>query len=156
MSKTLTLTEAKAKELYPAADGAFKSMLEENFGKKFFLASIMDRVKCFADACQELGIDPKSVTDLNDTKDVAAYKKLLVVVKALNEGWKANWGDSSQYKYYPWFRVAPSGFGLSYGDCDLWLTASGVGLRLCFKSSELAEYAGKQFIDLYTDFMTGE
>jgi hypothetical protein len=45
-----------------------------------------------------------------------------------------------------------SGSGLSYDVYDYWRAVASVGSRLCFKSRELAEYAGKQFIDIYTDF----
>jgi hypothetical protein len=49
---------------------------------------------------------------------------------------------------------SPSGVGFSYVDCVRWLTSSDVGSRLCFKSSELAEYAGKTFESIYKDFLT--
>lgn len=57
-----------------------------------------------------------------------------------------------------WFKVVPndakpSGFGLAYYDFGNWASTTNVGSRLCFKSVEQAEYAGKQFIDLYEDLM---
>ncbi|MEM7550867.1 MAG: hypothetical protein AAF363_14385 [Bacteroidota bacterium] len=74
-----------------------------------------------------------------------------LLCKSLNEEWEANWSDEDQPKYYPWFYMDPSGF--RFDDCDYWGTFSYVGSRLCFKSKELAEYAGKQFTDLYRKFM---
>ena len=44
---------------------------------------------------------------------------------------------------------SPSGGGFSYYDYDDWGAYSDVGSRLCFESSEKAEYAGNQFKELY-------
>ena len=75
-----------------------------------------------------------------------------------NEGWEPNWGDFSEYKYFPWFEfernsTADTGFGFSYCDWTDSRTYTLVGARLCFKTSELAKYAGTQFTDLYRDYM---
>ncbi|MGQ0738388.1 MAG: hypothetical protein ACT4OJ_04945 [Bacteroidota bacterium] len=111
----------------------------------------MERIKSFDEACKQLGIDPATVCNDQDTKDEAAYKRLKVVAKVLNNGWEPNWKDSNEWKYYPWFDLS-SGSGLSYYDFVGRYSASSVGSRLCFQTRELAEYAGNQFIDLYTDF----
>ena len=37
--------------------------------------------------------------------------------------------------------------------CDYSLATAGYGSRLCFKDSDLAEYAGKQFTELYKNFI---
>jgi hypothetical protein len=89
-------------------------------------------------------------------KALNAYAKLFIIAEALNEGWVPDWADSDQYKYYPWLLVKkntknPSGFGLSYDGYDCAGSYSNVGSRLCFKSSELAEYAGKQFKKEYEE-----
>ncbi len=125
--------------------------------------NIMERVKTFEDACEVLGIYPKEISmtvDFGHNDDatrsiaaVAAFAKLVIIVRALNEGWTPDWSNKSQYKYYPWFDMS-SPSGPAYDDCDHWRSVSFVGSRLCFKSRELAEYAGKQFISIYTDFLT--
>ncbi len=118
-------------------------------------ASIMDRVKTFEDACQVLGIDQSELTVSGvleeDFESISAYAKLIIINKALNEGWKPNWADDNEYKYYPWFDMS-SGSGLRFHDFVYLYSYSDVGSRLCFKSSELAEFEGKQFLDIYTDF----
>ena len=81
-----------------------------------------------------------------------AHLKIQIIAKALNEGWYPNWNDTNEYKYYPWFKASP-GVGFSFSDYDFALTRSTVGSRLCFKSRDLAEYAGKQFIDIYNQFL---
>ncbi|WP_373248779.1 hypothetical protein [Bacteroides thetaiotaomicron] len=118
---------------------------------------ITKRVKTYADACAVLGIEPineEVFTKLGFTKDEIAYRKLKTVVEALNEGWRPDWSDSSDYKYWNWFVYNPSyaGFGYAYTSCTPSSTYTGVGSLLCFKTRELAAYAGRQFEDLYNDF----
>ena len=122
----------------------------------------MRKIKTYEDACKKLGISPKSLPGVSklpvkDRKAIIAHYKLVKIAQALNDGWQPNWNDSSEYKYYPWFRVAaddkrPSGFGFSATLCDGWYTGTIVGSRLCFKSSALALYAGKQFKKLYQEY----
>jgi hypothetical protein len=75
-----------------------------------------------------------------------------VICRVLNEGWSPDWNNSSEYKYYPWFKM--SGLGLSYDGYGFTHSDTYVGSSPCFKSSELAEYAGKQFISIYKDFLS--
>jgi hypothetical protein len=112
---------------------------------------ITDRIKTIEDALSLKGITREDVVSNNDTPDEAAYKLLKVVAEVLNEGWTPDWTNNDQYKYYPWFDMH-SGSGLSFYVYDGRSSSSCVGSRLFFKSRQLAEYAGKQFIDLYKDF----
>lgn len=116
---------------------------------------ITDRVKTFEDACSVLGINTNSIYDCGDTKDEIAYKKLKLIAKALNEGWKPNWENGNEYKYYPWFKMQ-SGFGFSNTSCASTYSYAGVGSRLCFKTDALAKYAGQQFESIYKDLLTLE
>lgn len=118
---------------------------------------ITKRVKTYADACAVLGIEPineEVFTKLGFTKDEIAYRKLKTVIEALNEGWQPDWSDRSEYKYWNWFvyRTSSAGFGYAYTNDTPTTATTGVGSRLCFKTRELAEYAGRQFEDLYNDF----
>jgi hypothetical protein len=122
----------------------------------------MEQIKTFEDACKVLNLDPVKVLP-----DVSAFPpthqaaltaagKLFIIADALNEGWKPDWNDDDEYKYYPWFDLEkdknnPSGFRLFGVFCNC--TDSSVGSRLCFKSRDIAEYAGTQFVDLYRDLM---
>lgn len=113
---------------------------------------ITDRVKTYEDACEVLGIDPDD-DDFDELEsDEIAYIKLKRIVRALNEGWKPNWDNSIQYKWYPWFYMQTSGFGLYVARYDR--ASTHVGSRLCFQSEELAIYAAKQFKDIYQDYFT--
>jgi hypothetical protein len=122
----------------------------------------MALVKSFTEACKVLNIDPATVLP-----DVSAYPqshqnavtaaaKLFIVVDALNDGWKPDWNDNDQEKYFAWFDLEkvknnPSGFRLNDVYCDY--SHSYVGSRLCFKDRDTAEHAAKHFIDLYRNLM---
>lgn len=124
---------------------------------------ITERVKTFEDACSVLNIDPAAVISNfeffpeHHRKAMAAHAKLIIIAEALNEGYRPDWNNNSEYKYYPWFDMedadkSQAGSGFSFGDYVYWLTDSNVGSRLCFKTRELAKYAGEQFKELYKDY----
>jgi hypothetical protein len=114
--------------------------------------NIKDMVKSYEDACQVLGEQP--VTDFGDaTPDEVAYKKLKTVIKALNGGWVADYRDGDQRKWFPWFRVSPSGFAFYDSGCEFSGPDAGRAARLCLKSEDLAAYAGKQFLKLWEGFI---
>ena len=121
------------------------------------------QIKTFEDACKALNIDATAIMPNFDVfpekhrKAMTAHAKLIIIAEALNEGWQPDWNNSDQWKYYPWFEVEadeqrPAGFGFSYAYYGLWHSCTNVGSRLCFKSRELALYAGKEFGQLYIDY----
>lgn len=111
-------------------------------------------------------------------KDLIAYLKLRIICAALNEGWEPTFANE-EYRWYPWFVVytkeeldrmseekrrrvvgrsnhyANACGGLVYASADYASSYShtSYGSRLAFKSEELADYAGKQFIEIYADFV---
>lgn len=152
--KTLQISEQKARELYKSGSSELKSILEEYFGKDFFSQKITDRVKTYEDACHELStspLDENKLMELGLTKHDIAYQKLATIVKALNEGWIPDWDNYNEYKYYPWFEMSPSSFAFYDSDCGPAIAGAGSGSRLKFRTHELAEYAAKQFIDIWKD-----
>lgn len=120
---------------------------------------ITDRVKSVLDAYDVLGIKredyipAKSIAmSEQDHEYFVALTDLTIICKALCEKWVANWGDSNQRKYYPWFYVVPSGFSFYVSAYDY--SCPAVGARLCVPTSELATYVGTQFIDLWKIVIT--
>lgn len=111
-------------------------------------------------------------------KDVVAFLKLRIITEALNEGWHPKFTED-EYRYYPWFYIytkeeydnfseerkrrgvgrarssADAVGGLVYSHAVGASSGSGAfyGVRLAFSTRELAEYAGKQFIDIWADFV---
>lgn len=119
---------------------------------------ITKRVKTYADACAVLGIEPMNeavLAKLGFTKDEIAYRKLKTIAEALNEGWQPDWDNSFEYKYWPWFvyNTASAGFSYAATYYSASYTAANSGSRLCYKTRELAAYAGNQFEDIYNDFL---
>lgn len=100
-------------------------------------------IKSYEDACKVLGVQPISENAVaafpaEDRKSMLAYHKLTIIARAINGGWKPDWNNRSQYKYYPVFYYEIA--GLSYASasrgfvcaCVLRLSAllySGVALR---------------------------
>ncbi len=134
--KRLSSLENEAKELRKIIDTPVK---------------ITDRVKTFEDACEVLGIESFHESFQEGTPDEIAYKKLKVIVAALNEGWKPNWNNLNEAKWQPYFDMR--GSGLVFHAADIWYSITAVGSRLCFRSRELCEYAGKQFQSIYNDYL---
>lgn len=72
---------------------------------------ITNRVKSYADACKVLGIEPMDEDRMKAQgfrPDEIARRQLETITEALNEGWKPNWADTDEYKFYPWFYIAVS------------------------------------------------
>lgn len=117
--------------------------------------------------------------NLRDTMpDIRAYLQLRIITAALNEGWEPQFIDG-EYRWYTWYVLytqeeidrmdeeekkglvlwgGPAalgsycGLGSAYSQHAFSYSSSVCGSRLAFKSQELAEYAGKQFIRIYADF----
>lgn len=111
-------------------------------------------------------------------KDVVAFLKLRIITEALNEGWHPKFTED-EYRYYPWFYIytkeeydnfseeekrrcvgraynnayAPGGLVCPSASHASSNSSTYSGVRLAFSNRDLAEYAGKQFIDIWADFV---
>ena len=123
---------------------------------------IKDKVKSFEDACKVLDITPSVpvVTGIPEKyqKPLIANYQLMVIAEALNEGWTPDWSNGEWDKWYPWFDMdnSSSAGRFSFNDSATQHSYSLVGSRLCFKSEELADYAGTQFLELYRELFVIE
>lgn len=112
-------------------------------------------ITSYEDACKALNIQPISEEVINifpkeDRKSMIAYHKLTVITRALNNGWKPDWENKKESKFYPIFRYDSA--GLSYISTYDTSTTARVVSRLCFYSPILAVYAAEHFADLYRDY----
>lgn len=115
----------------------------------------------------------------SEDKDIIAYLKLRVIVAALNDGWKPQFAPGER-RWYPWYEliskdeydamsedekqerrcvgrsinnaVAGGGLVCSSAYHASSFSYASYGSRLAFKTEALAEYAGKQFAELFADF----
>lgn len=133
------------------------------FYKEEDYEEITDRVKTYEDACKVLGVEPineQNAKAQGFRSDEIARRKLETIAAALNEGWKPDWNNTDQYKYYPYFYIQENAkgkgsAGLSYAFTTYaaTYTYASVGSRLCFYASRLARYASNQFTDLYEQIL---
>lgn len=113
--------------------------------------------------------------------DEVAYIQLKTIIEALNEGWKPQLKED-EYRWYPWFYLytkeeierksktdlkrqrglllgglALRGAFCGFASVDSYptpsYTSAYVGSRLCLKSEELADYCGKQFIEIWFTYL---
>lgn len=169
-------------DAYKNASDEQKELLEHLFGSEVFKpADVRERIKTFADAATAVGIEnseewEEPYSDLEP--DILAYFKLRIITKALNDGWEPKF-IPGEYRWAPYFLLytkeeiekmnaetrarvvlrsdysAYAYGGVSYADAfyDSAGVSAFIGSRLAFKSEELAEYAGKQFTEIYADFI---
>nr|WP_307986235.1 hypothetical protein [uncultured Prevotella sp.] len=109
-----------------------------------------------------------------------AYTRLAIIAEALNEGWRPEYTED-EYRYYPWFGLytqeeyddmddedkeccrfvgrsgnsanAFGGLVYAYASDGSAASYAYIGSRLAFKSRELAIYCGKQFIEIWINYL---
>lgn len=112
-----------------------------------------------------------------ETADIMAYAALRVIVEALNEGWKPQF-TKGEWRWYAWYDLvspeqiedmseeekcrvvgravssayAYGGLVCSFASSVSTYSYTSSGSRLAFKNEELAEYAAKQFGEIFADF----
>lgn len=133
------------------------------FYKEEDYEEITDRVKTYEDACKVLGVEPineQNAKAQGFRSDEIARSKLETIAAALNEGWKPDWNNTDQCKYYPYFYIqenakgkGSAGLSCAHSASTAASTYAIIGSRLCFYASRLARYAGNQFTDLYEQIL---
>lgn len=185
-SRKIELTLEQAREFYRQG-GKLKELALSAYSAEELQGNIMDRIKTFGDAVEELGEKHEFVREYNiwvcvkPTHDVLAYLKLRIICATLNEGWEPKF-VRGECRYVPYFFLYTKdefdkkteewkkeknavlfGGRATYGSyaglvfaCSAYTpstTAASFGSRLCLKSSELAIYCGKQFADIWADYL---
>lgn len=114
-------------------------------------------IKTFEDACDAVGVRSEEFEESYGLlpTHVYAYMQLTIISQALNGGTNMNYDDTDEYKYYPYFYAKGSSVGFSYLFCDFVISSSLVASRLTYKSREIAEYAGEQFLSTYDRYING-
>ena len=114
--------------------------------------------KAFKDACKKTGrpesIDLSSFPEDMREQAMAQYM-LMVITEAKNDGWKADWNDSTQRKWFPWIWFSPSGVRFSNSVCSDSSAGAGRAARLCLKDEATSDAAGTELIELYEIALNG-
>lgn len=120
--------------------------------------SIIERIKTLQEAIDELGELDEEVIELRKlenskiTSHVLYHQQAVVIAKALQHGWVADFSDSDQRKYTAYYKISSAG-GFVFSVFDSWSAAAHVGSRLCFPTFELAKYFGTQFIEIHRKYL---
>jgi hypothetical protein len=143
-----------AKEIYRTASQETKESLQKIFGSDAFKTDWRS-IKSFEDACEVTGEDPHNSRFTTGSPDTIAYQRIKTIIKAINGDWIPDYANPSQYKWAPWFRYDPSISGFRFHD-SIYVrvaTSSAGGSRLCYRNSDICEFAGKHFLSLYKEMM---
>lgn len=157
-TKTLKLSEQKARSLYKTGSLEMKELLEENFGKGFFSQSVMDRIDTWEDMLAETGLpETPEFTELPERlrDHFQKYYRCVVMTEAYNEGETMDIYDRDTPRHYPYFLTKGSSAAFAFYDSlyDFALAAAGSGSRLALKSGDLAKHVGVKHIDFYREYL---
>ncbi|MEG1495451.1 MAG: hypothetical protein RR406_04065 [Bacilli bacterium] len=89
-------------------------------------------------------------------KAMMAMYQLITIAEAWNKAdeFVPDFDNANQYKWFPWFKKqGTTGFVDAHTHMTATNATAAIGSRLCFKSAERATQFGKQFIDLWNDFL---
>ena len=109
--ENITISKQVLLKAYRKAEPSQKELLEQLYGAETFASDVMERVKSFQDAVNELGTDNPLVqqydtiyNELGSTldADIIAYLKLRIIAAARNEGWEPKF-TKDERRYYPYF-----------------------------------------------------
>jgi hypothetical protein len=144
-----------AKKEYTKLPVEGKQLLEKIFGKEPFQFDWRN-IDSFEKACEVNGTDPISILPypISTTPKqewLNALAKMDEIIRAINPGFTPDYSNSSQYKWYGWFKYESKNSGFRFDDsgCDGVLTYSTGGSRLCSESEEKAIFIAKTFIDIW-------
>lgn len=159
---------------YEVADKAGRKLLRDLFPKVF---PETERIKTLNDACCEIGFDHPFVKNAKQVEllkaydvNLTAFAHLRIICAALNEGWVAKPGNASYYPVFEFFTEAEvkemdnktaealyiikPKFDTDFVAVDSFpVKSETVSSCLRLKTPELAKYCGKQFIDIWMDYL---
>lgn len=180
--KTIEITEKNMRDaLKVAKSEEVKNVLSALFSDEVNKPNLDDytSIKTYEDACEALG---ENVTYFSKSvpKHIEALIKLETISRALwgNTFQPKPDADGKDYYYYPWFALytnkeiddmddddrgalfsasathgSTAGFGGLYTNCRSSNASAYVGFRLCQETDEKATYFGRQFIELWAEYL---
>ena len=113
----------------------------------------------FEEFCKKYNVDSTLPEITNVSEEVkkqmiATYKWELIVKTLNNEGlekeWIPDYSDNNQRKYEIYVYYSPSS-GWSLHGVFYWFTFTHCGARRVFRTREIGQYAGENFLHFYID-----
>lgn len=118
------------------------------------------KIKSLEDACKNNGTTPEEVLPYKDPvtweqNALNAVATIWEMTKAINGDWKADYKNSNQTKWFPVFRMTPTGLVFSCAYCEGWNSSSYayIGAPFAIESDEKAEYMGNEFLHIYKQYI---
>lgn len=84
---------------------------------------------------------------LNKDKENCPYKVIKDIEKYFNQGWKPNWKNTKEHKYYPYFSSGSYG-GLVFYISSCFISDFSGGVSF-YKTKEISDFVGRTFIKEY-------
>lgn len=149
MKKTKELTREDAMEIYSQLNEAGQQQFKEKY-KEFF------EEQGYEAACKKLALDPKeelpySSAKTKRQKKLNAFTQLDIQREAIGE-----YPGIEDRKWYPIFKVTPSGLVFSHTLYEYWYSYSSayVGAPFVFSSSDQAAEFGESNVSLYNEIFS--
>lgn len=141
--------------LFPSKDIRDWSKFEDNL-----LNDRISKIKTYEDACKEIGVEPineECLLKWGFAKGEIAYRKLKVISEAWNKiyNFVPDIEDDKQEKWFPIFKNdSYTGKPVCIDtDYNVYPSYKKYGIRCYLKNSDIALKFGKQFNDLYNDYL---
>ena len=111
------------------------------------------QIKTYEDALRVLGREDFSRENLYPRE--IARRKLEIIIEALNEGWKPDFNNVKQSKWYCFSIGVNTSLEFSSSTISHTAANTNFSIHLCLKDKEIADYVGEQFTDLYEEMLLG-
>lgn len=136
-------------EAFNAANSDQKKEIKKYF--KIISDELFD-VTSFEELCKLKGIRVPVLSDFSHCrypKKALAREKIDIISEVYNNGWKPNFDDHNERKYYPYFTKQKAGswrfYAVYYGCYSF---GGAVGL---YKTEKIAQFVGERFKDIYIE-----
>lgn len=149
---TIEFTEKEVKEMISASTEKQLPIVKEIFN----VVNSWENIKSVEDAIKILGEKDEEVSLLRNIqhaslpRHILAEQELVVIIKAINEGWEADFDNHSQPKYFPWWCLDKN-FSLDIMLCCI--SEFCIPRRLCLETREKVEYVSSEFKNLYKEYL---
>lgn len=130
-----------------------QKVLIEKFFKIKDSSEAFDKIKDYKSFCKHFNIKELTIKDFEQFGDQAkrmfAFHKIKNFETYFNDGWKANWKDNNEQKWYPYYQGSSGLLVLVGSSCDCYYLESEAGF---YKTKAISDFVGKTFINIYSDY----
>lgn len=150
--KDLKITAPKSYEI-DKENSTFEHIVFKELKKDVF-----ERISSVEDAINDLGENDEDVQQLKllvsckgISPKIIAEQELVIMFKACNEGWVGDLEDNNQPKYFVWWKKVNGETRFNF--VDFYSSRANTSLRLCAKSSKIAEHIAKIGLKQFQEYI---